>query len=104
MAGLAQQSGITPAVQELAGDLLPRTPELAGGMAEYLYAAIPELSALEDDGLREELRDSTAANIGQILRLLAHGAGTDDVVVPHEALEYLRSCSAACSSSSAIGS
>ena len=87
---VAQQSGITSAVQELAGELLPRTPELARGMADHLYAAIPELSAIEDDELRAELLGSTEANIGQVLRLLAHGASTDDVVVPHEALEFLR--------------
>ncbi|MEA2167693.1 MAG: hypothetical protein QOF76_993 [Solirubrobacteraceae bacterium] len=90
MAGVAQQPGTTYAVQELAGELLPQTPELARGMADHLYAAIPELSATEDDELRAELLDSTAANIGQIMRLMAHGASTDDVVVPHEALEYLR--------------
>ena len=59
-------------------------------MAEHLYAAIPELAAIEDDELRAELLASTEANIGQVLRLLAHGASTDDVVVPHEALEFLR--------------
>jgi hypothetical protein len=90
MTSVAQQPGTTSAAQELAGELLPRTPEFARGMADHLYAAIPELSAMEDDALRAELLDSTAANIGQILRLLAHGAGTDDVVVPHEALEYMR--------------
>lgn len=90
MAAVVEHSAITSAVQELAGELLPRTPELARGMAEHLYAAIPELSALEDDELRAELLGSTQANIGQVLRLLAHGASTDDVVVPHEALEFLR--------------
>ncbi len=59
-------------------------------MAEHLYAAIPELAAIEDDELRAELLGSTEANIGQVLRLLAHGASADDVVVPHEALEFLR--------------
>jgi DNA-binding PucR family transcriptional regulator len=90
MAAVAQQSGITSAVQELASELVPRTPELARGMAEHLYAAIPELAAIEDDDLRTELLASTEANIGQVLRLLAHGASTDDVVVPHEALKFLR--------------
>jgi len=37
-----------------------------------------------------ELLGSTEANIGQLLRLLAHDASIDDVVVPHEALEFLR--------------
>jgi hypothetical protein len=77
-------------VQELASELLPRSSELARGMAEHLYAAIPELSTIEDAELRAELLGSTEANIGQILRLLAHGASTDDVVVPHEAFEFLR--------------
>jgi DNA-binding PucR family transcriptional regulator len=90
MAAVAQQSGITPAVQELAGELVPRTRELARGMADHLYGAIPELSAIEDDDLRAELLASTEANVGQVLRLLAGGASTDDVVVPHEALEFLR--------------
>ena len=85
-----EQPGITSAVQELAGELLPRTPELARGMADHLYAAIPELSAIEDEELRAELLGSTEANISQVLRLLADGAGTEDVVVPHEALEFLR--------------
>ena len=85
-----EQPVITPAVQELAGELLPRTRELAAAMADHLYVAIPELSALEDEELRAELLGSTAANISQVLRLLADGAGTEDVVVPHEALEFLR--------------
>jgi hypothetical protein len=90
MTGLAEEPGIRSAVQDLADHLLPTTPELARGMTEHLYAAIPELSAMQDDALRAELLGSTAANIGQILRLMAHGASADDVVVPHEALEYLR--------------
>ena len=80
----------TTAVQELAAELLPTTPELASGMAEHLYAAIPDLAAIEDEELRAELRASSESNIAQVLRLLADGAGTDDVVVPHEALEFLR--------------
>ena len=87
---MAQQSELTPAVQELAGELLPRTPELAREMADHLYAAIPELNAIDDDGLRAELLGSTEANISQVLRLLADGATAADVVVPHEALEFLR--------------
>jgi hypothetical protein len=90
MGAVAQQPVSTVAVQELAAELLPRTRELARGMAEHLYAAIPELNALEDEGLRAELLASTEANIGQVLRLLASGASTDDVVVPHGALEFLR--------------
>ncbi|HEX6712320.1 MAG TPA: helix-turn-helix domain-containing protein [Thermoleophilaceae bacterium] len=90
MAVAAQQSELTSAVRELAAELVPRTPELARAMADHLYAAIPELSAIEDDELRRELLGSTEANVGQVMRLLADGAGTDDVVIPHEALEFLR--------------
>jgi hypothetical protein len=90
MATTARESGITPAVQELAAELLPRTHELALGMAEHLYAAIPELAATQDDELRAELVASTEANVDQALRLLAHDASVDDVVVPYDALEYMR--------------
>ena len=90
MAAVAQRSGVTSAVHGLAGELLPRTPELARGMADHLYASIPELSATEDEELRAELLGSTQANIGQVLTLMADGASTDDVVVPHEAMEFLR--------------
>lgn len=91
MAVTAKQPGITSAVQELAGELLPRTHELANGMADYLYVAIPELGENTDEDLRAELLGSTEANIGHVLRLLADGAGADDVVVPYEALAFLRS-------------
>jgi hypothetical protein len=59
-------------------------------MAEYLYTAIPELAAIEDDELRAELLASTESNVGQVLRLLAHGGHSDDIVVPPEALAFLR--------------
>ncbi len=87
---MAQQVVVSSPVQELAAQLLPRTPELARDMAEHLYTAIPDLAATGDEDLRHELTGSTASNIGQILRLLASGAGLDDVAVPREALEYLR--------------
>jgi hypothetical protein len=90
MAAVVQQSQVTSAVHELAGELLPRTPELARGMAEHLYEAIPELAAIEDDELRAELLASTDANIGQVLRLLSAGASIDDAVLPAEALAYMR--------------
>jgi hypothetical protein len=90
MGVVAEQSVSASAVQALAGELLARTPELGRGMAEHLYAAIPELNASDDEALRAELLGSTEANIAQILGLLAHGASTDDVVVPHGALEFLR--------------
>ena len=90
MAVLAQEAESTAAVRKLAGELLPDTPALARGMAEHLYAAIPELKDFEDDDLRAELLGSTEANVGQVLRLLASGATSDDVVIPHQALEFLR--------------
>jgi hypothetical protein len=90
MATMARQSGITSAVQEVADELLPDKHELALGMAEHLYASIPELAALEDEELRAELVASTEANIRQVLRVLGHGASVDDVVIPHEALAYMR--------------
>ena len=77
-------------MQELAAELLPTTPELAREMAAHLYAAIPELAAVEDDELRAELRASSTANLGQVLRLLAVGASPDEIVVPPEALQFLR--------------
>jgi len=90
MAAVVQQSPVASAVQELAGELLAGVPELARAMAEHLYAAIPELAATEEEDLRAELLASTESNIGQVLRLLADGASTGDVVVPHEALAFLR--------------
>jgi PucR C-terminal helix-turn-helix domain/GGDEF-like domain len=91
MAALAQQATTKAAVREVAADLLPNTSELAEGMAAHLYAAVPELAAIEDDDLRAELRTSSEAHIAQVLRLLAHGGvSPDDIVFPHEALEFLR--------------
>jgi hypothetical protein len=90
MATMARESGTPAAVQQLAAELLPRTRELALGMAAHLYATIPELAAMQDDELRAELTASAEANIAQVLRLLGHGARIDDVVAPHEALEYMR--------------
>jgi hypothetical protein len=90
MATTTRQSGDTSAVQEVAGELLPRTRELALGMAEHLYATIPELFETQDDELRAELLASTESNVGQVLRLLGHDASVEDVVVPHEALAYMR--------------
>ena len=37
-----------------------------------------------------ELEASTATNVGQVMRLLARAASADDVVVDHEALEFMR--------------
>jgi hypothetical protein len=78
------------AVQDLAGELLASTDELALGMADHLYASIPELAAMDDDELRAELLGSTEANVGQVLRLMARGTSIDDVVIPHEALAFMR--------------
>ena len=87
---MAQPAVTTSAVQELAAEMLPSTPELARGMAAHLAGAIPELAAVDDEGLRAELLRSTEANIDQVLRLLARGASFEDVGLPHEALEFLR--------------
>lgn len=90
MAAVAQQSRTSSALRQTAAELLPATPELGRGMAEYLAAAIPEIAARDDDDLRAELLASTEANVGQVLRMLARGSSADDVATPHEALDYLR--------------
>jgi hypothetical protein len=77
-------------VHELAGELLPRVPELAADMTDHLYAAMPELAATEDAGLRAETQASCAANLDQALHLLRAGAGVDAVVVPIDAADYVR--------------
>lgn len=78
-------------VQELAAELLARTPALARSMADHLSASIPELGALEGDGeVFAELRASTESNISQALRLLKLRAGVDQAVLPPEAREFLR--------------
>ena len=78
-------------VQELAAELLSRTPALARGMADHLAAAIPELAALDgDDAVLAELRGSTESNVSQSLRLLKLGGGVDQVVLPPEAMAFLR--------------
>ncbi|HEV8151306.1 MAG TPA: hypothetical protein VGP78_00170, partial [Solirubrobacteraceae bacterium] len=78
-------------VQELAAELLSRTPALARGMADHLAAAIPELAALDgDDAVLAELRASTESNVSQSLRLLKLGGGVDRVVLPPEARGFLR--------------
>jgi DNA-binding PucR family transcriptional regulator len=76
--------------QELAAELLPSTPELARDMAEHLYAAIPELAALDDDEVMADLMASTEANIRQVLWLLKRGAGVDEVTLPPEAASFMR--------------
>ena len=90
MAAVATHATTRSAVRETAEELLPTTPELGRGMAQHLSSAIPEISEIEDDELRAELRASSDANIGQVLRMLAHGARVADITVPHEALDFLR--------------
>jgi DNA-binding PucR family transcriptional regulator len=90
MTAVAQQASTRSAVRETAEELLPTTRELARGMAKHLSSEIPEIGEIEDDEFRAELRASSEANIGQVLRMLAHGARIDDITVPHEALDFLR--------------
>jgi DNA-binding PucR family transcriptional regulator len=90
MAAVAQQASTRSAVRQTADELLPAIPELGRGMAEHISSAIPEIAEIEDEELRAELRASTEANIGQVLRMLAGGARVDDVTVPHEAMDFLR--------------
>jgi hypothetical protein len=90
MAAVAHQARTSSAVQQTAANLLPTTPELGRGMADHLAAAIPEIAAIDDDDLLAELLASAEANVGQVLRMLAHGASPDDITTPHEALDYLR--------------
>ncbi len=87
---MAPQASIGSAVRETAEELLPAIPELGRGMAEYISARIPELGEIEDDELLDELRASTEANIGQVIRMLAHGARVEDIVVPPEAMTFVR--------------
>jgi DNA-binding PucR family transcriptional regulator len=90
MAAVAQQASTRSAVRETAEQLLPTTPELGRGMADYISSGIPELGEIDDDELRAELLASCEANIGQVLGMLAHGARVADITVPHEALNFLR--------------
>ena len=90
MAAAATQASTRSAVRKTAQELLQTTPDLGRGMAEHLSSAIPEISEIQDDDLRAELRASSEANVGQVLRMLAHGARVDDITVPHEALNFLR--------------
>ena len=77
-------------VQELAAELLTETPELARGMADHLYATIPELAATEDDELMADLVASGEANLRQVLWVLKRGAGVDEVRLPPEAAAFMR--------------
>lgn len=77
-------------VQELAAELLTRTPALARGMADHLYATIPELAATGDDELTADLMASAEANLRQVLWVLKRGAGVDEVRLPPEAAAFMR--------------
>jgi PucR C-terminal helix-turn-helix domain/GGDEF-like domain len=90
MAAVAQQGRSRSAVQDVAAELVPSTPDLGRGMADHISAAIPELDATGDPEFGAELLASTEANIGQVMRMLAHGASADDITIPHEALDFLR--------------
>ena len=69
-------------VPELAAELLTETSELARGMADHLYATIPELAATEDGELKTDLLASAEANLRQVLWVLKRGAGVDEVRLP----------------------
>ena len=77
-------------VPELAAELLTETPELARGMADHLYATIPELAATEDGELMTDLLASAEANLRQVLWVLKRGAGVDEVRLPPEAAAFMR--------------
>ena len=77
-------------MQELAAELLTTTPELARGMADHLYATIPELAAAGDDELTGDLIASAEANLRQVLWVLKRGAGVGDVRLPPEAAAFMR--------------
>jgi DNA-binding PucR family transcriptional regulator len=76
--------------QQLAAELLATTPEVAREMAEHLYAAVPQLAALDDGEIMAELTASTEANIRQVLWLLKRGGGVDEVTLPPEAASFTR--------------
>src|SRR5438105_2691720 len=81
MATTARQSGDTSAVQEVAGELLPRTRDLALGMAEHLYATIPELFETQDDEFgseRERMLRSTTQLRAETVRAILAGEPVDE--------------------------
>ncbi len=85
-----ERDRIAPAVRDLAARTLPDSPQLAIELADHLFAAIPELGERDDGDLREETRASCEANLAQVLRLLALGAGPEALVVPVEAADWAR--------------
>ena len=78
-----------PAVRELAAALLPETPQISYELNRHLFATVPELADADDD-LREDLRGSTEANVGQALRLLKLGVSADELTLPVEAAQFMR--------------
>jgi DNA-binding PucR family transcriptional regulator len=81
---------VSPAVRDLAAGTLADSARLAAELTAHLFAAIPELGARDDGELRDETRASCDANLAQVLRLLALGAGPDALVVPAEAADWAR--------------
>jgi hypothetical protein len=86
-----EQAAMPAAVRALAEELLTSMPALAKAMADHLHATMPELAGSDDEELQAETRDSCAANIDQLLRLMRLGASPDAFVVPVDAAEYVRS-------------
>jgi DNA-binding PucR family transcriptional regulator len=63
---------------------------IGDAMSMHLHERIPELAADHDPALLAETRASCGANVGQILRALAHGEPVEILVTPPEAAEYAR--------------
>ncbi len=77
-------------MQNLAAELLARTPELARAMADHLYATIPELAATEDGDLMSDLVASGEANLRQVLWALKRDEPVDELRLPPEAAAFMR--------------
>ncbi len=77
------------AVRELAAEWLPRVPQLARDLTDHLFATVPELDAVGDEGLYAETLASTEANVDQVMRLFKVGGRADSLVLPPEAAEYV---------------
>lgn len=78
-------------VREAAAELLVLESEIALGMARSLHDVVPELRADLGPELFEATRVMCAANVRQILRMLAVGEPLALLSVPPEAMEYTRS-------------
>ena len=77
-------------MQNLAAELLARTPELARAMADHLYATIPELAATQDGELMADLVASGEANLRQVLWALKRDEPVDELRLPPEAAAFMR--------------